>query len=235
MNIDWSIVLGVVGIVVSIGVGLGTFWVADRRTQRNRLLAARGLIVQVLSRSLGEGAVPGHGVIRAVIRSVIREQGMVYNEQITVAEVVDDLLRQVTSAPFLEAERRQSLQDELLQVAEGKGRASLNEAGVRISSDGDISVGEIIHYNTYSYSNSRLAANLLLGVASSITATAVLLSLNQGVVPKNLWEWFLENSEWMASGIAVFALALGSKLVSSLRASRRQSNATAEPTARADG
>ncbi len=235
MSIDWSLGVGILGILVSIAVGLGTFWASDRRTQRNRLLNARGLIVQVLSRSLADGAVPKRPVIEAVVRSVLREQGTVYNEQNTVAEVIDDLLRQVASAPFLEADRRNSLQSQLLGLCTESERSVLKEPGVTISSEGSISVGEIVHHNTYYYPSWRLAANLLLGVTSSIVAAVVLLVLEQGQIPKNFGSWLSESSSWMVSGAGVLLLGITFKFAGDILAARKAKRKNAEHSARAGG
>lgn len=235
MNIDWSLGVGVFGIFVSIAVGLGTFWAADRRTQRNRLLTARGLIVQVLSRSLADGSIPKRPVIEAVVRSVLREQGTVYDEQTTVAEVIDDMLRQVASAPFLEADRRSSLQSQLLALSSDSKPSVLKEPGVVISSEGSIQVGEIIHHNTYSYPSWRLAGNLLLGVASSIVAAVALLLLVQNQIPKNFGTWLSENSAWMVSGVGVAVLSVVLKVYSNILASWQAKRRAAEHSARADG
>ena len=51
MNLN--ILLGLIGILVSIGVGFGTFYVADRRSRRNRWQNAKDMVLRDLSKSLG--------------------------------------------------------------------------------------------------------------------------------------------------------------------------------------
>ena len=71
---DLSILLGVVGILVSIGVGFGTYYLAERRGRRNRWQSAKDTVLRDLSKSLGEGSIPAPEVILATIRSVLRSQ-----------------------------------------------------------------------------------------------------------------------------------------------------------------
>jgi hypothetical protein len=114
--VDLSIVLGVIGIVVSIAVGWLTFVLTDRRTRSARWRHAKAIVLQDLSKALGEGEVPSRVVIEATIRSVLREQNASDLSSLTLDEVVDDLLRQVTSDPFLDAGRRSHLHEQLLSL-----------------------------------------------------------------------------------------------------------------------
>ncbi|HEV3219129.1 MAG TPA: hypothetical protein VGZ48_05125 [Candidatus Acidoferrales bacterium] len=112
-RMDWSIILGVIGVVVSIGVGLGTFFLAQRSARRGKWETAKNIILRDLSKSLGDGTVPTSHVILAIIRSVLRDQNVSDTGAVTIDEIKDDLLRQITSDPFLEAGRRKQLQDQV--------------------------------------------------------------------------------------------------------------------------
>ena len=68
---DLTIVLSFAGIIVSILVGFGTFYLADKRARRNRWQNAKDMVLQDLSKSLGEGNVPDAAIIQATIRSVL--------------------------------------------------------------------------------------------------------------------------------------------------------------------
>lgn len=112
---DWSLILGIIGILVSVGVGWITYRLADRRARNQRHATAKATVLQELSKSLGEDSVPTPAVIEATLRSVVRE---VADPKVAVSldEVLDDLVRQVTSDPFLNAERRRKLQDDIEKV-----------------------------------------------------------------------------------------------------------------------
>ena len=111
-----SNLLSVFGIVVSVLIGLTTFYIADRRSRRNRWQQARETILKELSKTLGEEDIPNFEIISATIRSVLRGYNPGSLDKVTVAEVTDDLLRQITSDPFLDSERRNKLQTQVLDV-----------------------------------------------------------------------------------------------------------------------
>lgn len=113
---DMPTLVGVAGIVVSIVVGLGTYYFAERSGRRSRWQAAKNLVLHDLSKSLGEGNVPNPSVMLATIRSVLREQNAADLEAVTLEEVADDLIRQVTSDPFLDSERRIDLQNKVMEL-----------------------------------------------------------------------------------------------------------------------
>ena len=115
---DMSVTLGILGIIVSIAVGLGTYLLTEKRGRRNRWQAAKEAVLHDLSKSLGEGNVPSPPVILATIRSVLRMQSAPDLEAVTLEEVTDDLLRQITSDPFLDSERRVQLQERVLALKE---------------------------------------------------------------------------------------------------------------------
>jgi hypothetical protein len=52
----------------------------------------------------------------ATIRSVLREQNAGDLGAVTLEEVADDLIRQVTSDPFLDSERRIDLQNKVVEL-----------------------------------------------------------------------------------------------------------------------
>jgi hypothetical protein len=109
---DWSMILGILGIVVSIGVGWLTYRLANRRASTQRYESAKATVLQELSKSLGEDSVPSVDVLEATIRSVLRETGDP-RVHLLVDHVLDDLIRQVTSDPFLDSVRRRKLQDDI--------------------------------------------------------------------------------------------------------------------------
>ena len=113
---NMSNLLSVFGIVVSVLIGLTTFYIADRRSRRNRWQQARETILKELSKTLGEENIPNFEIISATIRSVLRGYNPGSLDKVTVVEVTDDLLRQITSDPFLDSERRNKLQTQVLDV-----------------------------------------------------------------------------------------------------------------------
>jgi hypothetical protein len=119
---DVNILLAVAGIIVSIAVGFGTFYLADKRARRNRWENAKETVLRDLSKSLGEGTVPDASVIKATIRSVLRSHSANDLSVVTLEEIADELLRQITADPFLEAERRKKLQNDVLQLKEAQAR-----------------------------------------------------------------------------------------------------------------
>ena len=132
-----SNLLSVFGIVVSVLIGLTTFYIADRRSRRNRWQQARETILKELSKTLGEENIPNFEIISATIRSVLRGYNPGSLDKVTVAEVTDDLLRQITSDPFLDLERRNKLQTQVLDVKtaglQAEGAMSEEEAIVSVA------------------------------------------------------------------------------------------------------
>lgn len=117
---NWSVFLGILGILASVAVGLGTFLIADKRARKNRYQNAKDLILRELSKSLGEDNIPSHLIISATIRSVLRENNSDNLEAVSVSEILDDLIRQITSDPFLDSERRKKLQTEIITIKKEK-------------------------------------------------------------------------------------------------------------------
>jgi hypothetical protein len=119
-KMNTNIFLGIAGILVSICVGFGTFYLADKRAKRSRWENAKETVLRDLSKSLGEGNVPDASVIKATIRSVLRTHNATDLSVITLDEISDDLLRQITADPFLDIERRKKLQIDVLKLKEAQ-------------------------------------------------------------------------------------------------------------------
>lgn len=111
-----STLLGLASILVSIIVGLGTYYLSEKRGRHNRWRKAKETVLRDLSKSLGEGSIPPRPVILATIRSVLRSENARNLEAVTLEEVADDLLRQITSDPFLDADRRLELQSKVIEL-----------------------------------------------------------------------------------------------------------------------
>lgn len=124
---NWSIVLGILGVVVSVVVGWLSYRFADRRSSNQKYRTAKSAVLQELSKSLGEDAIPTPAIIQATMRSVLREAGDPKID-IEVDEVLDDLMRQVTADPFLDGDRRRKLQTDIEQV-----RTEAQDVKVKVS------------------------------------------------------------------------------------------------------
>jgi len=134
---DWSLLLGFLGILVSIVVGWLTYRLADRRARNQRYFTAKSTVLQELSKSLGEDSVPTPNILEATIRSVLLEVGDP-SVQINVGEVLDDLTRQVTSDPFLGSERRRKLQTDIETVRSELVKGHLQEEQPKESATEDM-------------------------------------------------------------------------------------------------
>lgn len=169
---DLSILLGVAGIVVSIAVGFGTFSLADSRARHNRWQSAKDMILRDLSKSLGEGNAPEAQVINGTIRSVLRAQNASDLTVVTLGEIADDLLRQITADPFIDAERRRALQQDVLKLRQV--RVTLDEQQLPSEDETGIDVrdtGRSVAWST--------AASLLVGILASVLAGASLASVGK--------------------------------------------------------
>lgn len=111
-----SILIGIIGIIISVFIGLTTFFIADRRSRRGKWQQARETVARELSKTLGEGNIPNHEIISSTIRSVLRSHNPGAIDAISVEEIIDDLIRQITSDPFLDSEKRKELQDRILTI-----------------------------------------------------------------------------------------------------------------------
>jgi hypothetical protein len=158
---DMSMLLGVAGIVVSIVIGLGTYYLAERHGRRNRWQAAKEMVLRDLSKSLGEGNVPGPAVILATIRSVLRLQNASDLDAVTLDEVADDLLRQITSDAFLSSDRRTELQNKVLEVRDAHLKTIQAEATTLESKPPD-AIGSRIEFTSLLVG---LLATLLAGLS----------------------------------------------------------------------
>lgn len=119
---DISILLGISGIIISILFGLITFWIADKRSRQKLWHQAKETVLRELSKSLSENNIPDSEIISATIRSVLRECNSEELEAVTVDEILDELIRRITSDPFLDSNRRKKLQDEILAIKSKKAK-----------------------------------------------------------------------------------------------------------------
>ena len=165
---DLSTLLGVVGIAVSVVLGLGTYYLTERRGKKSRWHAAKESVLRDLSNSLGEDEVPGRTVILATIRSVLRAQNAADLEAVTLHEIVDDLLRQITSDPFLDAKRRAQLQAKVLALRQ----PTQDEISGESLETAEIGRGEAASY----FGGSSWGA-LLAGVVASLVAGLIAAGL----------------------------------------------------------
>jgi hypothetical protein len=169
MNLN--ILLGLIGILVSIGVGFGTFYVADRRSRRNRWQNAKDMVLRDLSKSLGEGSVPNASVIKATTRSILRSHNSNDMSVVTFDEIIDDLIRQITADPFLESDRRKQLQRDVLD---------LKEANIKLeqtmSSEEKKAEAVTIETRDKIFAWSTITS-LLLGIIGSVVAATGLASM----------------------------------------------------------
>jgi hypothetical protein len=191
---DITVPLAVAGIIVSIGVGFGTFYLADKRARRNRWESAKETVLRDLSKSLGEGNVPDASVIKATIRSVLRSHNANDLSVVTLEEIGDDLLRQITADPFLDAERRKKLQNDVLQLKETQARIeaemSPEEKAVE---ERKIETTVKLTWSTF--------VSLLAGILTSIAVAASLTSV------KELADFIkkVNATAWPAMGAAIIA------------------------------
>ena len=164
-----SLIVGVVGIIVSIGVGFRTFYLADKRAKRNRWENAKETVLRDLSKSLGEGNVPDALVIKATIRSVLRNHNTSDFSVVTLEEISDDLLRQITSDPFLEAERRKKLQEEVLSL-------KLAQVKLEEAMSPEDKLAENVKLDTSKKLTWSTIASLMAGIITSAAAAATIAS-----------------------------------------------------------
>lgn len=193
---DISVSIGVLSIAVSILVGLGTFYVADRRARRNRWQQAKDTVLRELSKSLGEGNIPSREIISATIRSVLRGYNASDLNAVSVDEVVDDLIRQITSDPFLDADRRKQLQREVL-VAKLEKVEGIETAPAEKVTVGVEIAGAKIETRLASWST---LISFLAAVVTSIIAGISFLSLER------VFDWVKVHAE---QGLMIIAPILG--------------------------
>lgn len=132
---DWSILLSIAGIIVSILIGIVTFYIADRRSRRRRWYQAKETILMELSKSLGEDNIPSLEIITAVIRSVLRDLNAEASDTVVIDEIIDDIIRQITSDPFLNSERRKQLQDQMLVVKNEQAIEGIHEQEITVKGE----------------------------------------------------------------------------------------------------
>ncbi|MFB3896662.1 MAG: hypothetical protein ACE14V_10210 [bacterium] len=173
---DINILLAVIGIIVSIVVGFVTFYLADKSARRNRWNSAREMILRDLSKSLGEGTVPDASVIEATIRSILRGYNANDLSVITVEEIADDLLRQITADPFLDAERRKKLQNEVLKLKQVRTKLE-EEVSFEESVEGPIKIeSKIEGLRRWDWSN---ALSILAGILSTFIVAVSFISISK--------------------------------------------------------
>jgi hypothetical protein len=194
---DVNILLAIAGIIVSIGVGFGTFYLADKRAKRNRWESAKETVLRDLSKSLGEGNVPDASVIKATIRSVLRNHNASDLSVVTLDEISDDLLRQITADPFIDAERRRKLQNDVLHLKEAQAKIEAEMSPEeKAEEEKKIEIPEKVTWSTF--------VSLIAGITTSLVAAASLTSV------KPLLESFkqVDTVEWSIIGVAVIAAVL---------------------------
>lgn len=183
---DWSIVLGILGIVVSLIVGWVSSRIAAQRSRNQKYRTAKAVVLQELSKSLGEDSIPTPAIIQATMRSVLRESGDPKVE-IDVDEVLDDLMRQVTADPFLDGERRQKLQGDIEQV-----RAEARNSRIQLSR-------EEAREAAYQRSSALPSLSTLVGVLTTVITASAMVALALESLPQEAREsalrGFLESEE----------------------------------------
>lgn len=194
---ELGILLGVAGIIVSIGVGFGTFYLADKRAKRSRWESAKETVLRDLSKSLGEGNVPDASVIKATIRSVLRSHNASDLSVVTLEEIADDLLRQITADPFLEAERRKQLQNDVLNLKQAQKK-------IEAQMTPEEKEAEVKRIETAEKLNWSTAISLLAGIISSVAAAAAITSV------KPVFEFIkqVDSAEFSKVGVALIAAIL---------------------------
>ncbi|MBC8488350.1 MAG: hypothetical protein H8D45_20175 [Bacteroidetes bacterium] len=204
-----SILIGIIGIIASVGVGLGTFFIADKRARRNRYLTMKNLIIQALSKSLSENNIPNKRIIKSTINSLVRENGVSNLRIITVEEIIDDLVYQITSDPFLDAERRETLQNNLLEILEPK-KVKIDEIAEETISD----IKQLEIHEDYKQANfSRYSSilSILSGVITTIVAGIIISQINTDVILN-----FIKSSAnyvWLLSGLITGIIAVIIKFI----------------------
>ena len=212
---DLSILLGVAGILVSVGVGFGTFYIADKRARRHRWQTAKDMILRDLSKSLGESNVPDASVIKATIRSVLRGENANDLSVVTLEEVSDDLLRQITADPFLEPDRRKQLQADVLKLKEAQTEL-----------EADMTTGQGDHEASVISTDGKFTASTFVAILSGIVASALAATSFTAVEPLLAWikqQSFVDAVNTAGAIMSVLATVLAS-LVFLLSSSRRRKN-----------
>lgn len=200
---DWSIVLGIAGILVSIGVGWLTYRLANKRAMSQRYAAAKATVLQSLSKSLGEDAIPTTDVLQATIRSVLRESGDP-KLKLEIDDVLDDLIRQVTSDAFLDSSRRRKLQEDIQNVRS----AATKSEPLR---DYD--------YGRFSYLRSSTVPLFFSAVATLATVVLVFLAAATQKSSADVDAFFKANPWFgvlLAGGVAVIFIAGAGALLARL-------------------
>lgn len=114
-----SFLIGIGGLLVTIIVGLVTYWLTTgsiSREYKERINAGRNYALTAIAKSIGEGVVPSKTKIKSVLNSVRRQYGIREQDFESPETIIDDLLARILSNEFLDAKRREELSDKLLTV-----------------------------------------------------------------------------------------------------------------------
>ncbi len=206
---DLSILIGIIGIIASVGVGLGTFFIADKRARRNRYLTIKNLIIQALSKSLSENNIPNKKIIKSTINSLVREHGVSNSQIITVEDIIDDLVYQITSDPFLDAERRETLQNNLLEIIRPEKLKRDETIEEKISELKQFEIEK--DYNRANLSKYSSIVSIIIGVLTTIIAGITLSTINTETILN-----FIKSSAnyvWLLSGLITGIIAIIIKFI----------------------
>lgn len=111
-----DIVLTVIGILAGVATSFVFFLLSTRKARRVAWRLAKSRITSDLAQSLGQDRVPPREAIVATIGSILREHDVGELQDVAYGEVIEELLRQVTADPFLDRERRLTLQSSLIAL-----------------------------------------------------------------------------------------------------------------------
>ncbi len=174
---SWSLAWSIVSVVVSIVIGLGTYWFAQKKTRQNRRQAAKKEIAQRLSLVLSEDNIPTYQIIKSTIRSTVRAYENYRIAYIRVSEIIDDLISQVTSAHFLDADRRKQLQEKLLAVLNDRATDEEGKEVLLVRQDEQAAQVKPERVLALDYA---AAGSFLAAIAATLAA---------GFFGYGLWEW----------------------------------------------
>jgi len=108
---DWPILLSIFGIGITILNKL-----RGVHSCQNCKRSAKETVLKELLKSISENNIPKREIISATIKSVFRDYHVKELDVVTVDEVIDDLIRDVSSNPFLDSKYRKQIQNELLAM-----------------------------------------------------------------------------------------------------------------------
>jgi hypothetical protein len=88
-----------------------------------------------LATSLGEGRAPSLAVLDATFRSALREHDVSSANSDSLEEITDDLIRQITADRYLDADRREELQTQVVSLAREVNRRHAAELVAHLTSE----------------------------------------------------------------------------------------------------